>query len=606
MRRASLLSGALLLLSLFGGGLIGCGFFDGGDAPTRDAGPPGSVGDPCATASGCRVGLACTDGTCQPLGTLIEGAACELALDCAPGLSCGAQRVCTAEGSAAEGEACAHGGDCQRGLTCVLEGFFAFCRPAGGEDINAPCTEPIECLAGLSCDQGACVAPDALPDGAVRPLPLPAWTGAECQVDEGPATAYFQIPTGDPAVDADFYTLPFPNDLRRTGGRLDLSGHPTAGSDVDPNAFARYLEEAGTSLNGFSTNPVAFFRFSAPYDWDTVAGSVRIVDVDPDSPDFGRDQALSWLTTSGSLSNYICPDWLAIRTGHGSPLRFGTTYAVIVTTAVQPTAAVGGTFQRSPDLDALLGATRPAAEPHASAWDAYAPLRDFIAADTALTEATVLNATVFTTQDYTAMMPAGRDAVRAAGLPPITDLVQCDAGVTSPCDDGSPSRACAAADGSYIELHGRIELPIFQMGTPPYRTPAEGGAVILSVDGQPGIERREPVCFALTIPTSAMPAEGWPVLLHGHGTGGSFRSGIEDGLASDLASATTPAALLGFDLPQHGERRAGDPTPPELLVYNFENPAAANGNMIQGAMDLFTVVSFLEAGIIDAATSPTG
>ncbi|NIS36285.1 MAG: hypothetical protein GWO04_42965, partial [Actinobacteria bacterium] len=61
--------------------------------------------------------------------------------------------------------------------------------------------------------------------------------------------------------------------------------------------------------------------------------------------------------------------------------------------------------------------------------------------------------------------------------PTITDLTLCDGTATSPCDDGTMQRSCGSVDPDFHEIHGRIELPIFQQGTPPYETPEDGGGI---------------------------------------------------------------------------------------------------------------------------------
>ena len=48
----------------------------------------------------------------------------------------------------------------------------------------------------------------------------------------------------------------------------------------------------------------------------------------------------------------------------------------------------------------------------------------------------------------------------------------------------------------------------------------------------------ESVCLALTIPKDIEPpADGWPVVVYGHGTGGNFRAGVKL-LASKLSELT--------------------------------------------------------------------
>ena len=583
----------------------GCAFFDGGNPP--DAGPThfGGVGEACDSTNPCRVGLGCQDSVCGPNHSTAAGGACELTGDCVDGLYCAADRTCTTAGGAAEGEGCGTVGDCATGLVCTISGLSGVCAAGGSGDIGASCDSSDGCVAGLSCAPGpaggACASAPAAAAGTPTPPGIPRWPGVDCGEDDTVARAYFDIPRGV-GPNADFFRLPFPNDVRRSASGLDLSGFPTPATVLPDDVIGRYVAASEAELDGFSTNPTVIFRFSTTYNWDSVGGNLRLVDITPGSPSFGQDQSLAWLTTAGPLSHYICDNWLAVRSGHGAPLRPGTTYAVIMLDGINQSDTAHSSFARSADLDAILADTRPSDPILATAWDAYAPLRDFAAGDAATDIGAVLNAAVFTTQSLPNTVPEMRDVVRASTID-ATDLTLCDTGVTSPCDDGTPQRACVSADGRFAEIHGHLSLPNFQEGTAPYQT--TGGGIARAADGSPMSTGSIPVCFAMTIPTTAtMPGSGWPLALYAHGTGGSFRSGIQKGLAGDLADAGI--ATLAIDFPEHGRRRGDSTASPDSLFYNFANPEAAKGNVLEGAADLFSQVYWAERADIAAADSPTG
>ena len=573
----------------------------------------GGVGDACVGDTQCRAGLTCAeDDTCQPTGTTEEGAACMLSAECAQHLYCGASRACEAAGAGEDGADCEHTADCTAGLLCSVEGFAFRCRPAGMGDLGDACETERECLAGLRClDAGGartCESPP-LPSGdggTVQELPpaLPRWPGETCTPDEGPPVAYFRVPRGD-ASDGDFYRLPFPNDARRTADGLDLSNHPTTGSALSTDVLGRVLEAAEEDLDGFATNPVVYFRFSRDYEWGDVTGErLRLIDVTPSSPEYGRDLGRSWLTTAGPISRYICPQWLALRRGHGAPLRPGTTYAVVLLRGVRTSEGEGHEeFARDADLDALLAESAPAGE-LAEVWARYTPLRAWLGADMTPDAADVLNATVFTTQDPRAMVPALRSAIRAGAAPVLSDVTLCADGATSPCDDDG-ERRCGAESDAYWEVHARVALPQFQAGTPPFEAPEDGGAIELDAAGVPQVARTEPVCMVMTIPkVAAAPASGFPLAIYAHGTGGAFTAPVELGLASTFA--TGEAITIGIDMPLHGARRGGSTRHPNNLVFNFQNPRAARDNLLQGAADLMSLVYFTESPVLLGAASPAG
>ncbi|MDQ3036545.1 MAG: alpha/beta hydrolase [Myxococcota bacterium] len=601
--------GALLVIAS-----SGCDLFDSGDRP--DAGRPGSagVGDACTDPVICRSGLICAaEGTCQPSGFGVEGAVCSLTGDCGPALYCDARRVCSPAGMGAEGADCEGTQDCEHGLTCNVEGFGGRCRASGSGDLGDACESGSDCLAGLSCLESAmgrrCDNPPVLDgDGGPPPVLPPLWPGVECTVDDGAPRAYFRVPRGTEA-DGDFYRLPFPNDVRRRDGGLDLSGAPTPGSATPVDVLGLHVDASQEDLDGFATNPVIYFRFSRAYDGASLGDRVRWVDITPGSPTYGQDRGLAWITTFGSITRYICPDWIAFRAGHGDPLRPGTTYALILERGVTASEG-GGEFARDADLDALLSDAAPSDGALMHAWSAYAPLRAFAAAGE-VDASTILNAAVFTTQTIEDVVPALRAAIRAREVPALSDVTVCGEGVTSPCDDGTEQRRCGAPDAAFTEVHARIALPIFQRGTAPYETPEDGGAIELDASGAATVVREEPVCMVMTIPTGAPPAGGFPVVIAAHGTGGSFTGPVGDGLAQtwatgDVVGAAMRAVTLSIDLPQHGSRRGFSTRTPDRLVFNFANPRAARDVWLQGAADLMSLVRFAEGYAADAASSPTG
>lgn len=604
-----------------------CDFFGGS---TPDAGPINQgVGDACMDVTHCRQGLICAaDDTCQPAGTTLEGGPCALTGDCAEGLYCDARRVCSPAGTGADGADCQTTADCEPGLVCSLDGLGFRCRAAGAGDLGEACTVDLDCLAGLRCivsDRGdrACGSPPPFGgDGGIGgelPPTLPRWDGVECAPDEEalPPTAFFRVPRGE--GDGDFYRLPFPNDVRRTTDGISLAGHPSVGSVLATDILGQIIEAAEQDLTGFATNPVIYFRFSRRFHWDDVNGDTLLwLDITPGSPDYNRGTLnRSWLTTAGPITRYICPNWLAMRRGHGSPLRPGTTYAAIVLRGVREELGdnmPGEEFARDADLDALLSDTAPTGDSAlAAAWGEYATLRAFLAdpMNTTITADRILNAAVFTTQDPRTLIPAMRGEIRSAPVPAITDLTVCDDGVVSPCDDGE-QRVCGPSSTAYWEIHARISLPQFQEGTAPFETPQDGGAIALDAAGTPMIQRDEPVCMVMTIPRLATaPAGGFPVLFVAHGTGGAFTAPVASGI-SEIAATGDPgtgapnAITIAIDMPLHGSRRGASTRASDFLVFNVANPRAARDNFLQGAADLMSLVYWAETFTLPAAMSPTG
>jgi len=574
---------------------------------------------------------------------------CRLTLDCSRVDYCGSRRVCLLAGDGPEGSDCEDTGDCRRGLVCQLpdltdQGTLTLndlatlrgtCEQSGNGEQGDPCQDITDCLAGLFCaevDLGesrkVCTnLPTPIPQNYSAELPpLPdTWGGVECDDDEegGPRVARFIVPRESVDLGDDFYSLPFPNDIRRrSSGKIDLGGHPVPPEAIGVPFINRYAEVAQADLEGFSTNAVAIMRFSHAYDFGTVGpdnpmtsgndATVRLIDITPGSPTYNTEQGIAWKETRGELSNYVCPHWVGIARPLGNPFLPNTTYAAIVTTGVKTES--GADFERDEDFEAMLSSSEPSDDVLASAWQAYAPLRAWIDAENE-DAGEILNAAVFTTSDPEALIRGLRTRVIADGPASLSDLTDCSApGAVSPCEteeEDGPRGACVNRSGDdFTEIHARISLPIFQNGTLPYLE--EGGGIELDSQGLPTIVTHQDVCMALSVPNAPAPAGGYPVVVYSHGTGGSFTNtmGSGSGLAADLANASTPTAVVAIDLPQHGERRgsnADSMQEPDGLFYNFLNPRAARDNVAQGSADLFGVVQWIVAdGGISAAQSPTG
>ncbi len=589
--------------------------------------------DDCASTADCRIDLVCgSGGFCTDPGHAAAGEACAGTEDCEKGLICAGDGVCKApgeQGTLGDGEACAETGDCELGLFCGADGLChrlggqgepcaaheqcresyycgadGTCTPRAGA--GESCTETAQCDLGLVCESVG---------GTCAPIPLYPGVGcADPAADPGPFRALFEVPRGDISGEIEFYRLPFPNDVRLRDGRVDLGGHPDPGALVPGEVVTKYLRAIEQEMDGFGVNTTSFVRFSQAVDFGTLtiageAPALSLVDIDPDSPGYGeRHPAIGFSAASGR-GKYICHNWVGLYPMPGYPLRHGTTYALIVRTRV--TNEGGDPAGRDDDFQAMLASAPPADADLAAAWDAYGPLRDFLA-DTALpvekqvAEADVAVAAVFSTLDPDARLPAFRHVVRtdpAVPAPVTADETRCATGIVSPCDDGltgaEHQRGCFNEDPRVHEIHGTLTTPVFQQGQPPYTD--TGGDIAYSADGTPLLEGEQPVCYGLSVPKgAAMPAEGWPVVIFLHGTGGSFRSHFNNQVAQHLASVdlggglTTGFAVIGIDQVVHGARREGDPTHPNQLFFNFANPPAAKNNTLQGAADLFQLVRVVQ------------
>ena len=167
------------------------------------------------------------------------------------------------------GAACATDRQCRPPLRCSLNGFYGTCAEGGSVDQGGACTATADCLSGLWCGpNGQC---------AVLKQAYPPFAGVTC-TDEGAFRAYFEVPRpGKPP--ADFYRLPFPNDIRVSGGALDISDFPKPGpTPLGVDLVKLYVDTWTADFDGFSAAAGIAFRFSGNIDYNSATPDVvRIV-----------------------------------------------------------------------------------------------------------------------------------------------------------------------------------------------------------------------------------------------------------------------------------------------------------------------------------------
>ncbi len=439
---------------------------------------------------------------------------------------------------------------------------------------------------GSSVEASSPAAPD--PESL---LPYSASLRAHaCPAEEAQPRVVFDIPrAGD--VSADFFRLPFPNDVRQRDGQLVLADFPRPFALPGFDVVDKVVRAIEAEKLGWGPNPVVIFRLTRPAAFDektgsAVAGAIAFVDLTPGLADSAR--VIPHRLRTLPAGRYLCARHLIVERERPLPLEAGHTYAVIVTDKL--TDRDGQPFGRDVDFRVTMATTEPpTGAERKAAWRAYAPLRRYL---TGIGGASaVVAAAVFTVTDAGAPAAGLRAAVQATAAPVVKDLVRCGPGATSICDDGRAA-ACGtiSADAPFVEWRGRLEIPVFQQGVAPYD--AAGGGIAY-VDGRPQVVRREPVCFSLTLPKGMPPGAGWPIVLYGHGTGGHYRWAAETGLAAELAEgamgagAGVPMATLTFDGVLHGSRKNGSTRSTDELVYNPMNPTAARDNNLQAAADFF-------------------
>jgi hypothetical protein len=429
-------------------------------------------------------------------------------------------------------------------------------------------------------------------DPESTPLPLDAGETLE---------PLFEIPASLDAFDGIDHWLdhPWPSDMRLDSDRtLHLQGYPNP--RIVP-LLKTYIESMKGVLRGFSPAAAGYVRFTAPLDPSSLPSdpvqatradsSVQLFDVDPSSPEKGTRKLLSlyWRKDDGA---YYRSNTLAFMPALGYPLRGRTQHALVVTDQLR--ALSGGPVRASSKLRQVLGLdpTDGASEPLRQQWAQALQA----VSESGIDPSHVVHLTVFTTSDPTAETAAVARNARTSQPTPAVDA-------------SSWKRTTGAADYTVYEaIYG--PSPDYQVGKPPFAKLGDGGAFLLDFSGTPIKQREFSPRFALAIPSAFScppPASGYPVVMYAHGTGGDYRSFVDDGTAQALAKECL--ASMGVDQIMHASRLpSGGNWTPETLFFNFENPDAARTNPRQSAVDEVVRARLIrEGGLqVPASVSSTG
>ncbi len=389
----------------------------------------------------------------------------------------------------------------------------------------------------------------------------------------------FTRPTG-------LYDAPFPSAELAADGAIDLSAFP------NPEAVDIVEEVRGllAGATGFATSGGVFFQLTGPLDPTSLpdlAGSVAgdapvfLLDIDPDSPARGQPTPV-YVDFEEFANLYAAPDMLSLVPLQGTPLRPHTRYAAVVTTAVI-------------DADGEPLAALPSGERD----DYPAAYADALATLAGLGVATdrIAGLAVFTTGDPTAELYRVRDAALARPLPVI---------------DAPFTRTDLYDD--FCVYQTTLPMPDYQAGEPPFTH--EGGGWEFDDHADPVFQRDQTSRLVVTVPRTAMPGAGFPLVVFVRTGGGGDRPLVDRGMEEvhggpALEPGEGPAryfaragfAALQVDGPLGGLRNVtgGDE---QFLIFNVQNLTALRDNVRESAVELAVIAHVAATLHLDASDCP--
>lgn len=452
-------------------------------------------------------------------------------------------------------------------LLVAAAALAAACDDDGGNQTPADTTTGTD---------GANDAPDATADGDATSAPDSDDDGADLAPDtvEPTATvAYFDL-DGELSGRDGFYQLPWPSDARtQANGLTDISalGNPPRVALFDG------LMRIASELRGYPTMPVAWFRFTGPLATlreDVVipaeaSSPILLIDIDPESDRYGT--LFPTVARTLTSDSFVPTNVLGVAPRPGFVLPASRTYAFVVRTGVLDAAgeplgvpealaemAAGGVPE-----GARAAAVAASLEPLWPALDALGVPRSEVAA-----------ATAFTVGDETAENFELSERVRERFDTPIESV------------------AFVQQWDRYCQLEAAITVPEFQDGTPPYA--AEGGLFVYDDSGDLVMQREVTLPVTLTIPRREMPADGFPLTVYVHGSGGVSTECVDRGPRETADGPQAPGEGPAYVVAEHGIAMActAMPVNPQRVpgagdqeYIQLANPQMMRDNMRQGVIE---------------------
>jgi pimeloyl-ACP methyl ester carboxylesterase len=356
---------------------------------------------------------------------------------------------------------------------------------------------------------------------------------------------------------------PFPTDALLEGRKIG----PIAGLDRMAKQHFDLIGAHLSTLDGWGLRPTIQFFIEGDLDPDTVpvattralTDALIVLDVDPDTGEDGAALPFDWRYVHDPATHR---NFIAGSPAPGTQLREGTRYAAVVTTDVKATdgSPVFGAYELGKLEDDAPARWQTTA-------DALAHLKTFPELS-----ARIASLTVFTTQHASDTLVKARNEISNVAVvspPTLTfdddDLIfDTPARLTALLGNatrettgpraglerwGTDNATGMAHDHVAVIATGKTTIARFigdDTGTDgpddeTFSIDRDGVATVRSVDSIP---------ITVILPKGPMPAAGFPVIVFGHGLGGSRRDMLN--LAEPLCAQGY--AMIGIDMWNHGLR----------------------------------------------------
>lgn len=363
----------------------------------------------------------------------------------------------------------------------------------------------------------------------------------------------------DMGEDAPSYgRVPFPTDAMRDGHHLGRIAGLDRMAKQHFDKIASHLE----TLDGFGLRPTVEFFFEGTLDPTTIPATTRslddalfVLDVDPMTGEDGAAIPFDWRYDS---DRHVIIGSPAV----GSQLREGTRYAAVITTDVH--SADGSPVFGAYELGKLEN--DPPARWQSTA-ESYKHIKTF-----SQLSGRIAGITVFTTQHASDVLVNARNVISNTAAVPKATIEFADTALVFDTQQeldalfGEATRATSgpragqerwgldnptgmAHDHIAVVATGTTTTARF-VGDDTGTDGPDDETFEVSAAGIPTVRSVDSIPITIVLPKGAVPAGGFPVVIFGHGLGGSRRDALN--LAEPLCEKGF--AVVSIDMWNHGSR----------------------------------------------------
>ena len=375
-----------------------------------------------------------------------------------------------------------------------------------------------------------------------------------CGDNVHPARVVMTIEAAPPA----YGDAPFPTDAVRVGAGLGV----IQGLDKIAGNHADLIAAHLAQLGGWGLRPAIEFFIDGPVDPASVPAATSkltdalvLIDVDPATPEHGSPIAVDWRYDAARHVITGVP-------ARGVNLRQNARYAAVATKDIH--GVDGGALVAGQSLERLTHSPPAIWQTTADAYRELDALPEL--------KGRIVGITVFTTQPATSVLERGREVVASSAQVPDATVdfddpaivfdtpAKLDALLGHATRDTAPPRAGLeqwgtdnptgiAHDHVAVVATGTMQIARFRRDDT-MTDGAEDETFEIGAFGAPIVQSIDKIPVTFVLPDGPVPANGFPVVIFGHGLGGSRHDVLN--LAEPLTSRGF--AIIAIDMWGHGSR----------------------------------------------------